>query len=482
MDNFVLFLPETLALLTALAVFLLPIAGASHRAAWGTAIGGGLAMLVAATATLSMTGEPFFPGIYHVDFFSQAMKVIFSAGLVLVLMLGGDPPTIRRGAWPEYPLFLLFSTVGMMMLVSATELLTLYIALELSAYPLYVLVALNRQVRTGSESAAKYMLQGMVASAMTIYGMSFLFGFAQSTYLADIAARLPEVADQPLFWFGMALTLAGFLFKLATFPFHFWAPDTYQGAPHTVVTFIATSSKVATVAVLCRVITLLADHADGGTGESLRTALLFCALAAMTIGNLAALVQKDLKRLLGYSAAAHAGYLLIALQAFSPLGVTSALFYVLGYFAMSYLVFFVVCTVARERDLVGIDALSGLGRRSPFLGLCLLIGVFGLTGLPPTVGFIGKWFLFSAALERGQFLAVLIAALNSVVALYYYLRLIRQAYLVPPADDAAGRVPLAPLATAAAALSCIVVVWMGTAPNAFWQAARAAANALAMTP
>ncbi|MDK2971404.1 MAG: NADH-quinone oxidoreductase subunit [Candidatus Sumerlaeota bacterium] len=476
MDNFLLFLPETLALLTAAVVFIVPILGMSHRAAWGTALVGGLFMLVASAATFSMTGEPFFPDIYRVDFFSQSMKTIFSAGLILVLMLGREPHTVRKCAWPEYPLFLLFSTVGMMMLVSATELLTLYIALELSAFPLYILVALNRQSRLGSEGAAKYMLQGMVASAVTIYGMSFLFGLTQSTYLADIAAQAPQLAATPLFWFGLALTLAGFLFKIALFPFHFWAPDTYQSAPHPVVAFIATSSKVATVAVLCRIVSLFSI---GGGAEGLRTALLVCALAAMTIGNLAALVQKDLKRLLGYSAAAHAGYLLVGLQAFSSLGVTSALFYVLGYFAMSYLVFVVVCEIGRDDDHVGVEALAGLWKRSPFLGLCLLVGVFGLTGLPPTVGFIGKWFLFSAALERGQFLAVLLAAINSAIALYYYMRLVRQAYLIAP-EESAPALRTSPMTFAAASLACIVVVWMGTAPNAFWELARGAASALAL--
>lgn len=466
MEKALLFLPETFVLLAALAVFAGLIVRAAAETARFLAIAGASLALVTCVALLGMDGEPFFPGIYRVDLFSQLLKLLILATLLLVLFMSGRPGTMRHDAWPELPFFLLPATAGMMMLVSATELLTLYVALELSAFPLYALVALHRGGSRGGEGASKYMLQGMVASAVSLYGMSFLFGLTGTTYLADIAAAAPGLAHQPLFWVGLLLTLGGFLFKLALFPFHFWAPDTYETAPHPIVTFIATASKAATIGVLCRLLGLVVAGEGAADGEALRLAFIIFGVAAMTLGNLAALVQTDLKRLLGYSAVAHAGYIVVGLQAFSHLGMTSVIFYTFGYLAMTYVCFLVVNEVARDRDDVPIEAVAGLWRRSPFLGLCLLIGIFGLTGLPPTVGFIGKWFLFSAALENGQFLLVLIAAANSAIAIFYYLRVIRMAYLVD-SEEAALRP--APLVIAGAAVASIIVLWMGIHPGTLWQ-------------
>jgi NADH-quinone oxidoreductase subunit N len=476
MTSLLLFGPEAVCLLVALVLFFCSVFEARYATTWLVALIGSLAVCAVAILVLPVRGEPFSPGIYKADFFSQLVKVALAAGLLLTIIASREPRSQRATTWAELPMFLAVSTAGMMMLVSATELLTIYVALELSAYPLYIMVALSRSRRSGSESAAKYMLQGMASSAVTLYGISFLYGTVGSTYLSAIVAKAPELAGMPLFWLGMGLALAGFLFKLAAFPFHFWAPDTYQAAPHQAVMFIATSSKVAAVALLVRLTGLMIGNDNGAGAASLHTALLVISVAAMTLGNLAAIAQKDLKRLLGYSAVAHAGYVLIGLQTFSPLGLTSSLFYVFGYLAMGFLCFLVVCEVGRDLNYVPIEALAGLHKRSPILALALLVGIFGLTGLPPTVGFIGKWFLFSAALEQGQFWLVLIAAANSAVALYYYMRIIRQAYLLPPATD--EELTITPLTATAAVVVSVVVVWMGTAPNLLWIMAESAVAAI----
>ncbi len=464
MSDLVLFLPETICLLGALMLFAAQTVGARYRVVWVLAMLAGALALAASVWTWPLSGEPFYPGIYHVGFFSQFVKTIIAGGFVFVAAISSRPHTVREEAWAELPMFLLLATTGMMMLASAMELVTLYISMELAAYPVYVAVALHRSHDFRGESAVKYMLQGMVASAVTLYGMTFIFGLTGSTYGADIFLQLDSLAGQPLFWLAALLVLAGFLFKLAAFPFHFWAPDTYQTAPHEVVTFVATASKVAAIAVLCRIAALVAPA--GLDAQLLTTVLMWMSVGAMTLGNLAALRQGDLKRLLGYSAVAHAGYVLIGIQTLSATGLTAALFYAIGYAAMSGLCFLVVVEVGRDDDLVPIESLAGLHQRAPLLAATLLIGVFGLIGLPPTVGFIGKWFLFSAAIEQGQFVLVLVAAVNSAVALYYYLLVIRQAYLVDPVRAAPLHTGMVTLLVAGATTGLVVA--MGIVPGWFW--------------
>lgn len=474
MSDVILFLPETVCLLGALALFGVQVFGGRYALVRAVGLLTGAAAAAAGITTWGLTGEPFFPDVYRVDFFSQFVKTILAGGYLMVVLISDRPHTTRSDAWGEVPLFLLLSTTGMMMLASAMELVTLYISMELAAYPIYIAVALHRNRDLGGESSTKYMLQGMVASAITLYGLSFLFGLAGSTYAIVIIAQLSELATQPMFWLAVALVLAGFLFKLAAFPFHFWAADTYEAAPHEILTFVATTSKVAAIAVLCRIIAAVADA--GELAEPLRAALMWASIAAMTLGNLAALRQHDFKRLLGYSAVAHAGYVVIGLQAASLLGLTSALFYAIGYAAMSLLVFLVIVEVGRDDDRMPLETLAGLHQRSPVLAVTLLVGLFGLIGLPPTVGFIGKWFLFSAAIEQGQFVFVLVAAINSAVALYYYLLVIRQAYFT----DAVRTTPLRPsfLTLVAAGATTGLVVAMGVVPGWFYEKSLAAAGAL----
>ena len=472
MENALLFAPEIVCLIMGLALFFSAVLNWSYRVTRRIALALGIAMVAACVWTLFLEGEPFFPGIYAVDFFSQLIKTALAVGFLFVAIVSAEPLTVDRNAWAEMPLFLICSTLGMMMMVSATELLTLYVAMELAAYPVYIVVALHRNVDTGGESATKYMVQGMAASAISLYGMSFLFGAFGSTYFLDIS--LSHVASQPIFYLGLFLTLAGFFFKLGAFPFHFWAPDTYQTAPHPVITFVATVSKIAAIGVLCRLLSLAMP--GGWESAHAQTALMWASVIAMTLGNLAALAQRDLKRLLGYSTVAHAGYVLLALQTFAEAGLTAALFYALGYFAMSFACFLVICEVGRREDHIPINAVSGLCKRAPLLCFTLLIGLFGLIGLPPTVGFVGKWFLFSAALQRGQFYLVLIAAINATVAMYYYLLIIRQLYWAEPTTQ--ETIKPQPLVALTALATVIIAVAMGTVPGAFWDMAARAARVL----
>ena len=485
MDKFLLFLPETVLLLGALGALILSIADRSTQAAWRWGVFVGAAGLAAAVATLGSSGEPFYPGIYRVDFFSQLLKVGLALGLLLATLLGRDPSMVRPLARVDIPFFLTLATVGMMMLVSATEIVTFYVALELAATGIYVAVAVHRDPGSGGEAAAKFILFGVVASAVTLYGLSLVLGATGSTYFVDVAAAfaagsvgaegagagMAVFGASPLLSVGLLLVFSSVLFKLALFPFHFWAPDVYQRAPQTVVAFVATTSKLAAIGILLRLVGLAS--ADPG---ALARVVWILAILSMTIGNLAALVQKDVKRLLGYSAAAHAGYLMVGVGGFSELGSASAIFYGFAYVFMTALVFMVICALDRDGNRSKIEDLNGLHQRSPGLAFLLLVAVFALAGIPPTAGFAAKWFVFLAALERGQFVLVLIAAINSTVALYYYLRLVRAAYLEPA--DGRPAVHVRGAEWVAGATAAILTLAAGIWPEPIWAAAREAARLL----
>ena len=473
MEYALLFAPELVCLIVGLVLFFAVVLGWSYSTSRGIAMVFGIVMVAACLWTLPLQGEPFFPGIYAVDFFSQLLKTALAVGFLFVAVASAEPLTVDRSGWGEMPLFLVCSTLGMMMMVSATELLTLYVAMELTAYPVYIAVALHRNVDTGGESATKYMVQGMAASAISLYGMSFLFGAFGSTYLADIS--LSQATSQPIFYLGLFLTLAGFFFKLGAFSLPLLgtrhvpnrAPSRdcvhrhgFQNRRHRhLVPLVVAGNARRLGSCPC---TNRADVGECHCDE---------------LGQFGrARTKRDLKRLLGYSTVAHAGYVLLALQTFAESGLTAALFYALGYFAMSFACFLVICEVGRSEDRIPINAVSGLYKRAPFLCFTLLIGLFGLIGLPPTVGFVGKWFLFSAALQRGQFYLVLVAAINATVAMYYYLLIIRQLYWAEPATQ--ETIKPTPLVALTALATIIIAVAMGTLPGPFWDMAARAARAL----
>ena len=467
MGDLTLFGPEAVILLGALVAFVLSVAGTPYRLNWIVSMVLAAAGFGVTLAYLGAHGEPFFPGIYRVDQFSQVLKLGVVAGLLLTLMASGNPASYRDHVRPDTPLFLFFSAIGMMMLVSATELLTLFVALELSAYGLYILAALHHKQREGSEASAKYILFGAASSAVTVYGISLIYGVGGTTFLADVVPQLTS----PLAIVGVLLTLSGVLFKLAVFPFHAWAPDTYQGAPHEAATFIGTASKVAAVGVLARLLMLgMPAH------ETLAIPLLVFCVASMTVGNLAAIVQNDLKRLLAYSTVAHAGYIMIGLACFSLLGTAAAIFYAMIYVPTVFCAFLVVCAVGADGTNPTRQSIAGLYKRSPLLGATLLVGMFGLAGIPPTVGFAGKWVLFSAAIDSGLFWLVLVGAINATVSLFYYLRIIREAYLTPPEDESVIRV--SPALALAAWIAIGLVVVGGIYPRPLWELAEAAARTL----
>jgi NADH-quinone oxidoreductase subunit N len=464
-------LPEAALVLTGLLVF-----GAlmtdRHRERWGrrTAEVGGMILVAACLFTVGRSAEVFWV-TYRVDVFSQLVKLAIAVGFLVSVFLVRDGTGQRDDARGEVFFFLLTSASGLMVMASAVEALALYLGLEIASFSLFVLVPLRERFPLGKEAGLKFLVVGLAASAITLFGLSILVGLTGTTKLDEMATVLPALAGTPALLFGLALFLSGFLFKLALFPFHFWAPDVYEGASHGVAAFVATASKVAAVAVLAR---LLALTALGGT--VLVAALALAAAISMTLGNLVAIVQRDLKRMLAYSAIAQAGYIAVGFVAFTHDGLTAAIFYGLLYLLMNAAAFLVVARVGADGANVSLDDLRGLHRRSPLLATTLLLALFALAGVPPTSGFIGKWFLFRAAMAEGWWWLVLLGAINATISVYYYLVVVKHAYLLEPeGEEKPLSLTWGDKALAYGLSAAILVLGVWPTPLYDW-AARAAAN------
>ena len=413
-----------------------------------------------------------FAETYKVDLYSQVFKVVLSMGVFLVICICTDLNGVSADHHAEFYLCLFTCVMAMMMLASAVHLLTIYVALELSSYSLYVLVVMNRRQNVGVEAGLKYFLVGIVASAVMLFGLAILYGSVRATYLSEIIQVIPAVVNQPLVIIGLMLSLGGFLFKLAVFPFHFWAPDVYQGAPNQVAAFISSSSKVAAVAILVRFVAL-----SGGGSVYIAHSLVALAIITMTVGNLAAIAQRDFNRLMAYSSIAHAGYLLIGILCMDTVGYASAIFYGLSLMLMKFTCFLVLVKVAADGRSLPIDQLAGLHRRSPLLAMALMLSLFGLAGIPPTIGFTGKLMIFIAAMQNGYGVLVFIAMINVVVSLYYYLLVVKAAYLLEPEDQQPPLVVSPATKVMAAALVAAIVV-IGIYPTQILALVQEAANLL----
>ena len=458
--NAMAFFPELFCSAAALVFLILSIVpGATVRRLYFTAL-----TLSAVGVLVSMTAVPqqalLFEDTYQVDLFTQIFKVLLAMGLFLVVCLCSRLEGIDSRWHAEFYLLLFTCTLAMMLLVSAVHLISIYVALELSSYSLYVLVALQRDRSLGLEASLKYFLIGVVSSAVMLFGMALIYAQTGSTYLADLRILLPPMLSQPLVIFALALAMGGLFFKLALFPFHFWAPDVYQGSAHQLGAFIAAVSKVAAVAVLLR---LTIDTAQGS--RLLADLLVGLAIVSMTVGNLAAIAQRDFKRMLAFSSIAHAGYVLIGVLSLSPAGVAGSIFYALSLLVMKFTCFMVVAWVAFDGRNLAIEQLAGLHQRSPLLAMTLMLAVFGLAGIPPTIGFTAKLLVFTAAIQQGYLVLVIIAMANVVVSLYYYLSVVKAAYLLEPSHSGAAALVLAPSERTLAFFLLAVMIGAGFFPH-----------------
>jgi NADH-quinone oxidoreductase subunit N len=461
-----LFGPELYYLGLALVIFLFSLRRRPQvqRDYTVTLVLAGLGFVVALLC-LGQKGYLFFKA-YRVDLFSQIFKVALALGLFLVLMISRNLAHIEERFQAEFYLFLTTCTLGMMMLVSSVELLTIYVSLELSSYSLYILVPLRKGDGIDVEAGIKYLFIGAVSSGFMLFGLSYIFGATHSTYLVDIIQKMPLLLGSPIGIVGLILAMAGFFFKLSVFPFHFWAPDVYQGGANQVVTFIATASKVAAAALMLRLAALGASY-----GYSFTMALVVLSIVSMTLGNLVAIIQRDFKRMLAYSSIAHAGYILIGVVSLQEAGFTSVVYYALAYLVMNFTVFMVLSEVASDGRDLKIAELAGLWRRSPLLSMSLILGIFALAGVPPSIGFTGKLLLFTSAMNQGFFWLVLIGAVNGTLSLYYYLKVVYAAYFVD------SDLPVIELSWPTRVMNyalCATILIFGVAPDSIVELARAA--------
>jgi NADH-quinone oxidoreductase subunit N len=372
----------------------------------------------------------------------------------------------------EYFALLLLAAVGMMLLVSTENLLLIFIALELTSLPLYVLTAFNKQSVQSSEAGLKYFLFGSMAAAFTLFGLSLLYGISAEITLGGIAAKLGGQLE-PVFYVALVMTLIGFAFKVAAAPFHLWAPDAYQGAPTPVAAFIASGSKVASFFVLARIMFAGFAGTEGSAAwrdmvPGWMPILAALAIASMILGNIAAIAQSSVKRLLAYSAIAHAGYALLAILANNDRALASLLYYVVTYALTALGAFAVVGAVENGGGGERMNDFAGLSRRSPLLSLCMLVFMLSLAGIPPLAGFFGKFYVFATAARAGTSLGllwlVIIAISTSAISLYYYLQVLKQIYVVDAPETAPPVRSSLPIQLSIVLLAVAVIV-LGCAPD-----------------
>lgn len=403
----------------------------SREKRWLTGHIAWLGVMAAAVAVWLTWGTTVstFAGLYSIDIFSSLFKLVFLLGSLLVIFMSDN--YVRRRNLPagEYYSLILFATFGMMMMASAADLIIFFVGLEIMSVALYVLAGFSRENLKSNEASLKYFLLGAFATGFIVFGIAFVYGAVGSTSIAAVLqGEQYKLANSPLYLMvGAGLLLIGLAFKIASFPFHMWVPDVYEGAPTMVTAFMSAGPKAAAIAVLSRVfIFAFAEY-------SYEVSSIFWILSILTMftGNILAIVQWNIKRMLAYSSIAHAGYMLIAFAAGSSDAVSAVVFYALSYTFMNIGAFLVVLVVEAKNDGDNdFTSFTGLGRRHPILGAAMTLFMISLAGIPPTAGFAGKFILFKAAIDQGHVVLVVIAVLNSLISVYYYLRVVVVMFMI----------------------------------------------------
>ena len=473
--NLHLFVPEITLAATAVLVVLLDLFVRQKAVLKGLSLLG-LAVAIGVSIAMwnSLDGDPsyIFNNMLAVDNFAMFFKILLAGIAFLVVLASADYVSKFQRFQGEYYALILLSALGMMLMAASADLISLYISLELASISLYVLVGFLKD-RKSTEAALKYLLLGAIASAVLLYGMTLVFGVTGQTQLAAIAGAiqtmgLPGMVDNPALLMGIVLLVAGLGFKIAAVPFQMWVPDVYEGAPTTITAYLSVASKAAGFAFILRIF-----HSAFGTPDWLshNWGMIFAVLAvfSMLIGNIAAIPQTNIKRMLGYSSIAQAGYLMVGLAALGQApalmtqGQSAILFFLAGYTFTNLGAFIVVIAISNKIDSDNIADYAGMGKRTPLLALALTLCLISLIGMPPAAGFMAKFYIFSAAAQQDLIWLVVIAVINSVISAYYYLRVVKVMWFnEPPTED---KIPSSIAPRVALALTCLGVLLLGIIPG-----------------
>jgi len=481
--NLALFIPEITIAVFAVIVILLDLFTEQKRLLAQVSISG---LVIAGGVTVAMWGGNF-PAIFNnmlaVDNFALFFKLLFLGIAFLVILASIDYVAKFARFQGEYYALVLLSTLGMMLMAATADLISIYIALELTSISLYALVGFLKDAKS-TEASLKYLLLGAVASAVLLYGMALIFGFTGKTQLSEIAQVIQAMSPQtllasPALILGVVLLIAGFGFKIAAVPFQMWVPDVYEGAPTPITAYLSVASKAAGFAIIMRVF-----FSAFGLPEwlSLNWGIIFAVLAVigMTLGNIVAIPQTNIKRMLGYSSIAQAGYLMVGLAAMgvSPiadvLGQSGVIFFLTSYALTNMGAFIAIIAISNKVNSDLIEDYSGMGKRAPLLALALTLCLVSLIGMPPAAGFMAKFYIFSAAVQHNLLWLVIIAVINSVISAYYYLRVVKVMWLGQATSE--EKVPSSGALRLALALSCLGVLLLGIIPGYVMKLAEFAAS------
>jgi NADH-quinone oxidoreductase subunit N len=417
------------------ALVLLMIGVFSGERSGLTVTGLAVALLIAAGLWIVLVpadGQAF-GGAYIADPFSRFMKVLALIGAVTAMIMSVGHARSEHLDRFEFPVLLVLATLGMLLLISANNLISFYLSLELQSLALYVVAAINRDSLRSTEAGLKYFVLGALSSGMLLYGMSLVYGFTGHTGFDGIAQALTAETRSLGLVFGLVFILAGMSFKISAVPFHMWTPDVYEGAPTPVTAFFAAAPKIAAMAIFIRIAVTAFDPVV----KDWQQVVVFISIASMVLGAFAAIGQKNIKRLMAYSSIGHMGYALVGLAAGSKTGVTGVILYMTIYMVMTLGTFACIMAMRRkeEGNVENIDDLAGLSSTNPFMAVVLTALMFSLAGIPPLAGFFGKYFVFVAAIEAKLYALAVIGVLSSVVGAYYYLRVVKLMWFDQPKGE-----------------------------------------------
>ncbi|QCI98063.1 NADH-quinone oxidoreductase subunit NuoN [Agrobacterium larrymoorei] len=424
--------PELILAVGALALLMIGVFSGDKSTNTVTGLSVALLVVVGLWIIFAPASGLAFGGVYVADAFGNFMKILALIGSIVAMILSVGHSRVEPIGRFEYPVLLVLATLGILLMISANNLISLYMALELQSLALYVICAINRESLRSTEAGLKYFVLGALSSGMLLYGMSLVYGFTGNTGFQEIAAVLSAETRSLGLVFGLVFVLAGLAFKISAVPFHMWTPDVYEGAPTPVTAFLAAAPKIGAMAIFVRIVV----DAFQPVFTDWQQIVVFVSIASMLLGSFAAIGQKNIKRLMAYSSIGHMGYALVGLAAGSEAGVAGVLIYMAVYMGMTLGTF--ACILAMRRKDVGnvenVDDLSGIASSNPFMALVLTALMFSLAGIPPLAGFFGKYYVFLAAIEAKLYALAVIGVIASVIGAYYYLRIVKVMWF----DEAKG--------------------------------------------